>query len=214
MLLFLILFSNILGANENLEQERKRLSQQEGYAYARELYDSNQKMDLDAVIEGIRQYAHQKAPASDMTEEEANEQYSRRWVLLYEEQAEENLTQANSFLKEIAEKPSVTVLEGGKLAYEIVETGTGEDCVQNVSSPLLHYAFKTLGGKEIVTTHTQQTPIRVPLTEVIQGFAKGVVGMRKGEKRKLYIHPQLAYGKASHLPPNVLLIGEVELVDF
>jgi peptidylprolyl isomerase len=37
--------------------------------------------------------------------------------------------------------------------------------------------------------------------------------MKKGEKRTLYIHPDLAYGMASHLPPNALLVFEVEIVE-
>jgi hypothetical protein len=36
-------------------------------------------------------------------------------------------------------------------------------------------------------THKEERPIRVPLPDVILGFAKGIEGMRKGEKRKIYI---------------------------
>ncbi len=37
--------------------------------------------------------------------------------------------------------------------------------------------------------------------------------MVQGEKRTLYIHPELAYGVSGHLPPNSLLIFEVEIVE-
>ena len=52
----------------------------------------------------------------------------------------------------------------------------------------------------------------LPIKQSIPGFAKGLVGMKEGEKRILYIHPELAYGLAGHLPPNSLLIFEVEIV--
>ena len=36
--------------------------------------------------------------------------------------------------------------------------------------------------------------------------------MKEGEKRTLYIHPELGYGTSGYLPPNSLLTFEIELV--
>jgi peptidylprolyl isomerase len=36
--------------------------------------------------------------------------------------------------------------------------------------------------------------------------------MREGEKRTVFIHPELAYGTNGYLPPNSLLTFEVEIV--
>jgi peptidylprolyl isomerase len=36
--------------------------------------------------------------------------------------------------------------------------------------------------------------------------------MKEGESRRLFIHPDLAYGVAGHLPPNSLLIFDIEIV--
>ena len=36
--------------------------------------------------------------------------------------------------------------------------------------------------------------------------------MKEGEKRKLFVHPDLGYGTQGQLPPNALLIFEVEIV--
>ena len=36
--------------------------------------------------------------------------------------------------------------------------------------------------------------------------------MKEGEKRVIYIHPDLAYGTYGSLPPNSLLIFEIEVV--
>lgn len=51
----------------------------------------------------------------------------------------------------------------------------------------------------------------MPLSETILGFAKGVEGMREGERRKLYIHPELGYALFGHVAPNSLLIVDVEV---
>ena len=36
--------------------------------------------------------------------------------------------------------------------------------------------------------------------------------MKEGEKRRLFLHPDLGYGTTGHLPPNSLLIFDVEVV--
>lgn len=49
---------------------------------------------------------------------------------------------------------------------------------------------------------------------MIKGWDSGVEGMRVGDKRRLTIPPQMAYGsqKLPGIPPNSTLEFEVELV--
>lgn len=51
--------------------------------------------------------------------------------------------------------------------------------------------------------------------QVIQGWDKGVLGMKVGEKRRLFIPAQLAYGSrgaGNLIPPHAALIFDVELL--
>ncbi|KAB1280707.1 Peptidyl-prolyl cis-trans isomerase FKBP3 [Camelus dromedarius] len=58
---------------------------------------------------------------------------------------------------------------------------------------------------------------KVGIGKVIRGWDEALLTMNKGEKARLEIEPEWAYGKKGQpdakIPPNAKLIFEVELVD-
>ena len=67
-------------------------------------------------------------------------------------------------------------------------------------------------GHPSSNTYEENVPLSQRLDETIIGFQKGTEKMKEGEKRRLYIHPELAYGNQDLTKPNGLLILEIELV--
>jgi FKBP-type peptidyl-prolyl cis-trans isomerase len=81
----------------------------------------------------------------------------------------------------------------------------------------LHYKGTLANGKEFDNSYKRQQPFPVTLgqSQVIPGFTMGLLGIKKGEKRKITIPPSLGYGAQSPdpIPANSTLIFEIEALD-
>lgn len=112
-------------------------------------------------------------------------------------------------------------LEVGKTAsglrYVILKEGTGvkADSGDVVS---VHYTGTLLDGTKFDSSVDRDEPFEFTLGvgQVIPGWDEGIALLSKGAKAKLYIPSKLGYGmrgSGSRIPPNSILVFEVELVD-
>lgn len=106
--------------------------------------------------------------------------------------------------------------------YVVTQPGTGATPGRgDVVS--VHYTGKLLNGKVFdgsrVNPQMQGRPLQFPIGvgQVIPGWDEGVMKLHKGEKATLVIPSVLAYGPRGNgpsVPPNSVLVFDVELVDF
>lgn len=112
-------------------------------------------------------------------------------------------------------KGGAVVETASGLQYKIIKEGTGpkpgpSDLV------LVQYEGRLQDGTVFDTTKTDGKPRALPVSGTIAGWAEGLQLMNKGSKYRFWLPPQLGYpqGAGNVIPPDAVLIFDVELVDF
>lgn len=190
-------------------QDITKASEAFGHFIGRNLKAPGVNFDIESIIKGMREGAAGKpAPMSDKDYEELMAKIQEQ---AYTQLAAENLKKANEFMEANAKTDKIVIVEPGKLAYIIEKEGQGA-VVPEHGTPEIQYTGKYIDGTTFGSSADAGGPITLPLDQTIPGVGKGIAGMKEGEKRKIFIHPDLGYGTAGQLPPNSLLIFEVEVV--
>lgn len=80
----------------------------------------------------------------------------------------------------------------------------------------LHYKGTLSTGKQFDSSYGRQPfPVTIGQSQVIPGFTMALIGIKKGEKRKVTIPPSIGYGSQDNgpIPANSTLIFEIEVLD-
>ncbi len=109
-------------------------------------------------------------------------------------------------------------LPEGPTELQIVDrvAGTGAEAVPG-KKVQVHYVGQLLDGTKFDSSRDRDQPFEFELGAgmVIQGWDRGVAGMKEGGIRDLVIPPSLGYGARGAggvIPPNAALKFEVELL--
>ena len=102
------------------------------------------------------------------------------------------------------------------MKVEILTQGTGEGAKAG-DLITVNYVGTLEDGTKFDSSIDRGQPFAFTLGQnsVIQGWEQGLLGMKPGEKRKLTIPPELAYGEQGAggvIPPNATLIFEIDMI--
>ncbi|MFC1783796.1 FKBP-type peptidyl-prolyl cis-trans isomerase [Planctomycetota bacterium] len=131
-----------------------------------------------------------------------------------QEDAPKYLAEGLAFLEENKKQPGVVTLSSG-LQYKILTPGTGP-VPQADDTVLAHYRGTLLNGEEFDSSYKRNEPSPFPVTGVIPGWTEALQLMKVGAKWQLFIPSNLAYGpqgRPPNIPPNSVLIFEIELLE-
>jgi FKBP-type peptidyl-prolyl cis-trans isomerase len=201
-----------------LKTEKEKFSYSIGRDIGVQLSQFNNELDLEAVYQGIQDTLNKKKAL--ISAEEARQIQGVVFQRLQAKKTGEmqatgdkNKKEAEEFLaKNKAEKGVTTTASG--LQYIVLTQGAGpkpkaEDKVK------VHYKGSLLDGKEFDSSYGRGEPTEFPVGNVIKGWTEALLLMPVGSKYKLFIPPALAYGDrgaGNVIPPNTMLIFEVELI--
>lgn len=128
-------------------------------------------------------------------------------------QGEVNLKNGEAFLTENAKREGIKVTESG-LQYEVLESGKG-DSPKASDNVEVHYTGKLIDGTVFDSSVERGVPASFGVTQVIPGWVEALQLMHEGDKWRLYIPSDLAYGPngaGGVIGPNMTLIFDVELL--
>lgn len=128
-------------------------------------------------------------------------------------QGEVNRKNGEAFLSENAKREGIKVTESG-LQYEVLESGKG-DSPKASDNVEVHYTGKLIDGTVFDSSVERGVPASFGVTQVIPGWVEALQLMHEGDKWRLYIPSDLAYGPngaGGVIGPNMTLIFDVELL--
>lgn len=127
--------------------------------------------------------------------------------------SEESAAAGKKFLEENGKKDGVVTTASG-LQYQIVKKAEGAQ-PKPTDVVTVHYEGKLIDGKVFDSSVERGSPIDLPVSGVIPGWVEGLQLMHVGEKVKLFIPADLAYGAQSPspmIPANSVLVFDLELI--
>lgn len=174
-------------------------------------------LDIDAVTEGVLDAFNQVAdPIAPIDMQRAYDVIREQMAKAQAEKEKELAAEGQAFLDENAKRDNVTVTASG-LQYEILSSGDASGQKPAVNSKVkVHYHGTLVSGDVFDSSVQRGEPIEFAVNGVIPGWTEALQLMVPGDKWKLYVPHNLAYGAqgaGNVIGPYQALIFDVELLD-
>ena len=147
------------------------------------------------------------------------EQYEKMQNEMNNNMEEQLIIDAQIIDQYLAEKNIEAINTASGLRYVISEMGSGSNA-QVGSLVKVHYTGMLIDGTKFDSSLDRGVPFEFTLGQgqVIRGWDEGISYFNKGAKGTLYIPSSLGYGPngvgGGVIPPNAILIFDIELLDF
>jgi FKBP-type peptidyl-prolyl cis-trans isomerase FklB len=190
-----------------------------GFNFGSSLIKEVPDIDADALQRGLQDALKKRQPA--LTPEQQAEVMNKfQQTVMAQKQArmeaseKKNTEAASKFMADNAKKPGVTALPSG-LQYQVIASGKGATPKAN-DRVKVHYQGTLLNGEVFDSSIKRGEPATFQVDQVIPGWTQALQKMKVGDKWKLFIPPELGYGKrgaGAKIEPGMALVFEVELLE-
>ncbi len=203
----------------DLKDSKNRASYAIGADIAKSLKRQPFEIDSKALAAGIADGFEGKLALSDAEQQEAigNLQKQAAEKMRAEQKAAggKNAKAGEEFLAANAKQEGVKTTKSG-LQYQVLKSGDAKGKSPKATDTVkVHYHGTLIDGTVFDSSVDRGEPISFPLNGVIPGWTEGLQLMKEGDKFKLFLPSDLAYGDQGAGPkigPGSALVFEVELL--
>lgn len=207
-------------ADPKLTTEAQKAAYSIGFNFGSSVSKEVPDIDTEALQRGVQDALKKKQPA--LTPEQQAEvmgkfqqQLMAQRTARMEAAEKKNSDAAAKFMAENSKKPGVTALPSG-LQYQVIASGKGAS-PKATDRVKVHYTGTLLDGTVFDSSVKRGEPATFQVDQVIPGWTQALQKMKVGDKWKLFIPPELGYGKrgapGGKIEPSMALVFEVELLD-
>ena len=208
------------GPTSQVELDKHKLSYAIGYQIGSQFAGGQPDVDLATVQKAIADAYAKRHPAVSMQDMHAQlqrleQQLHANAVAEFKHIAETNARKSAQFMAQNRKRPGVVQLPSG-IQYAVVASGEGTQTPKVTSTVTVNYRGMLVDGTEFDSSWAHGAPVTFQVDKVIPGWQDVIPRMHVGDRWKVVIPPQLAYGERGQLPrigPNEALVFEIELLD-
>ncbi|WP_395341392.1 FKBP-type peptidyl-prolyl cis-trans isomerase [Ningiella sp. W23] len=173
-------------------------------------------LSLDIVAQGIKDGFDKSEPAVSNDElRVAFNEIHQRLQAAKQDKFAEVVEQGEAFLADNAKRDEVIVTASG-LQYEVVNKGESDVTPDASSTVKTHYHGTLIDGTVFDSSYERGQPAEFPVGGVIKGWTEALQLMNVGDKWRLFIPHDLAYGEqgaGGAIGPFSTLVFDIELLE-
>ena len=208
-----------MNETQALTSTRDKASYSLGFQMGTGLRSQFSDLDIGIFTQALREAFNNYTPRMKMEEmgqilEAIQNEMMQKQRQMLSKLAETNKKAGEEFLEKNKLKSDVTVLPSG-LQYKVLTQGREGPSPTAFDSAVIHYRASFMDGTVFENTHDKGEPKKIPIGQMIPGWAEALKMMHVGDKWEIYVPSYLAYGETGYPPviaPNSLLIFEIELL--
>lgn len=204
----------------SVQTDTAKLSYAIGYEIGSQFSSGKPKVDIATLQKAIDDAYAQRRPSVSMRDMHwqlhlLQEHMHDDALTEFHQIAAQNAKKSRDYLEANAKQAGVVRLPSG-IEYAVLKKGSGSVRPTVTSRVTVNYRGMLVDGTEFDSTWAHGAPVSFTVDKVIPGWQDVIPRMHVGDRWKVVIPPQLAYGEAGALPrigPNEALVFEIELLD-
>ena len=205
---------NATPAPPQSKEQIKKVSQIIGHNIGSSISRDGIEADSNSLIAGLKAgLAKQDSKISEEETKTIMQAFQTEMMAKQAAKSKEAAKVGQAFLEENKKKKGITVTKSG-LQYQVIKSGSGK--TPNTSDKVTtHYTGTLIDGTKFDSSVDRGQPATFGVTQVIGGWTEALQWMKEGDKWRLFIPYNLAYGERGSppkIPPFAALIFKIELI--